>query len=373
MLAPFGVGGLRFGIHASRMELSSSSIIRALPTTAKSLIRSLLSSPLGKPLRSRHSGLGSILLYHRVVDEISGVSAFPSSGLSVHWKRFDEQMGYISRNFRCIDLGTAVRELREGTIKEKSVIVTFDDGYRDNMSLALPILERHKIPATIFVTTGLIDGTAPLWWFEIDFILKHTPFLTLSWRHLDFNYELSNWEQRSAALTELNSVMKTLSLKDQGELLELLRTKASERFSYSGEMLSWEEIALIAKHPLITIGAHTVNHPVMSRTAESDLQWELTDSRRELEKAVGKKIEFFAYPFGARDQADTRDFDAVKAAGYLAALTTRVGHLQFAHQEHLFALPRIPVDYFDSLDQFKWKLSGLFAMINSGFTPLVVR
>ncbi|HET9933833.1 MAG TPA: polysaccharide deacetylase family protein [Polyangiaceae bacterium] len=170
-----------------------------------------------------------ILMYHRV----ARLPAYDQ--LTVTPERFDEQLEELATNFRVVSLADAFAELERGKPRETLVVVTFDDGYLDNLTNALPILRRHAIPATIFVTARFADGNT-----------RHPRYVNESGRlHLD-----------------------------------------------------WSEIGELAKEPGITIGSHTLTHPFLSRLDASAARDEIAGSREEIGRHSGKDVEFFCYPSG---------------------------------------------------------------------------
>jgi peptidoglycan/xylan/chitin deacetylase (PgdA/CDA1 family) len=126
-------------------------------------------------------------------------------------------------------------------------------------------------------------------------------------------------------------------------------------------MLTWDEVLALDQEPLITIGAHTVDHFVMSQLRDEELERQIRESRDELERRLGHPVHHFAYPFGREEHADVREFTAVERAGFVSAVTTRPAH--WRGRPSLFALPRLAVDYSDTLEAFRWKLSGFAAAL----------
>ena len=335
-----------------------------LPRRIKSLTKRLLSAPGISALAARHAGLSTCLNYHRITSEIYGAETFnPNIYLSVHVTAFEEQIRYLSENYLCLTVPDAVRLLRLGKLPPRSVTITFDDGYRDNLTLALPILEKYGVPATVFVTTGFLDRSAALWWEEQAFILERISSLKIEWQGKPLYWELESKRQKEEAATELRAISKRLDSTAQEQFMELLRSACHERFSYDSEVLSYDELRTLDKNPLITIGAHTLTHPVLSQVPADQVRQELSGSREILEQILGHPVELFAYPIGGKEHASIREFQIAQECGFVAALTSRPAHFQAGHREHLFSLPRIPVDYFDTLKSLRWKLSGYEAVV----------
>ena len=321
-------------------------------------IRAALRSPIGAPVARGFAGLATCLMYHRIAS--GGASDArapfaPNLELFVAEQEFEKQIAWLARNHNCLRLDEAVMLLKQRKLPRRSVVVTFDDGYRDNL-LALPVLERYRVPATIYITTGAIARTRTLWWDEQESALAALSSLELQGRRWD----LSTSELKGRAFGDLNRLFKSMQPAAQDELMSALRSRAGSEPIFRDEtILSWEEVRTLDRHPLITIGAHTVDHHVMTQLSENELEHQLTASRTELEHQLGHPVEHFAYPFGAVEHAAEREFNAAARAGFASAVTTRPGH--WRPQSRLHALPRIAVDFSDTMDDFDWKVNGGYA------------
>lgn len=328
------------------------------------LRRLLADSALTAPLRRAWSGLGTCLMYHRLCsDDFEPDGRFwPNRELVVRESEFDRQMNHLARNYNCLSLPDAVRMLRKGRLSKGSVIVTFDDGYLDNLTLALPILKTHGVPATIYVTTGMVENTTTPWWYELEQIIRHRDRLEFEWNGRPQSTKIVDPRRKRECYARLNRMMKRMNPVDQRVLLERLRDAEGKRLQYGGEVLDRSQVRQLAKEPLITIGAHTHRHPVLSSLSEKLLRLELQESRQLLEEWTGRPVTHLAYPFGGRRQAGRREFRAAEEAGFESATTTRLGHLYASHASRLFALPRIAIGHDDTMTRFRWKLSGLECM-----------
>jgi peptidoglycan/xylan/chitin deacetylase (PgdA/CDA1 family) len=123
-------------------------------------------------------------------------------------------------------------------------------------------------------------------------------------------------------------------------------------------MLTWDDIVELDREPLITIGAHTIDHFVSSQLTPEELTRQAGGSRDHLERRLGHPIEHFAYPFGRAEHASTREFAIIAAAGFASAVTTRPHHWRADSRATMHALPRFAVDYSDTMEDFRWKLGG---------------
>ena len=153
-------------------------------------------------------------------------------------------------------------------------------------------------------------------------------------------------------------------------MIEELRAEFSAT-QLSDLFLTWDEVRELSNHPLVTIGAHTLSHCVLSQETESDALKEINESKREIEEHIGKPCEHFAYPYGDRQAVGRRDAMLAQKAGFLTAVSTRSGHIFLKHLEHQHILPRLTIDFFDDLKRFKRKLNGTEAICTEPLNPLV--
>lgn len=333
----------------------------------KKLAKSLLLSPLGTPLSMLAGGGATCLMYHHIAPGPARREARfqPNLELFVAEEELDKQAAYLARNHDCLAIGEAVALLQAGRLPRRAAVVTFDDGYRDNL-LAVPILKRHGVPATIYITTGAIARARTFWWDEHEAILGALEWLELTWKGTAHRWELGTRDLKERAFADLNRMFKALPPPGQDELLAVLRASAEAAglpppYFDPEAMLTWDEVIALDREPLITIGAHTVDHFVMRQLRDDELERQVRESRDELERRLGHPVRHFAYPFGREEHADAREFAAVERAGFVSAVTTRPAH--WRGNVSLHALPRLAVDYSDALEDFRWKLSGFAAML----------
>ncbi len=325
-------------------------------------------SRLARPVGSIVAGLGCCLMYHRICPDESdypeaGVRFDPNRELRVDVSAFDAQMRFLSQHCNCLALPEAVELLRTGRLPSKSVVVTFDDGYLDNLTLALPILRTHQVPATVYVTTGIIENTASLWWAELEHLIANSQELRIRQGHRVRHIRLDNADARQRAFNELNRQLKTMQPAEQDEFMDMLRQQtASSPFNYAEQVLNRQQLLELASDPLITIGAHTHHHPVLGRLPDIRMRHEINRSRELLERWLSRPIEHLAYPFGGDQHAGEREFRVARELGFTSAVTTRTGHFHEFHRNYLCALPRIAIGMGDSMERFEWKLGGFHCL-----------
>lgn len=280
----------------------------------------------------------TILTYHRVVAPMEGYPIHhPFSGLVVTKDQFEQQLKFLRTNYAVISLSELAIKLQHKEDTSNCVVLTFDDGYLDNLTLALPLLEKYQVPATVFITTGLIDRTASLWWFELEYLLAGNDRL---------------YEQ----IGNYASILKSLNLVQQSEVLQSLR-KNRAPFSYDHLLLTWAGVQTLAQSRFIEIGVHTKTHAVLSKLEPNALEDELRQSKVILEEKLQKPLGLFSYPYGTANEAGSREYECVEKIPFKAAVTTIAGHCT---NSRLAALPRIAIDCNDSIQDVAWKLSGFY-------------
>ncbi|MFU8831344.1 MAG: polysaccharide deacetylase family protein, partial [Wenzhouxiangella sp.] len=209
-------------------------------------------SRLARTVGSVWAGLGCCLMYHRVsADEPAQTTSEarfdPNRELRVGVDTFDAQMRFLSRNYHCLALPEAIELLRAGRLPHKSVVVTFDDGYLDNLTLALPILRAHKVPATVYVATGMIENTASLWWQELEHIIATNKELRVRQGDRVRHFRLDSAGARQRAYSELNHSLKSMNSTQQDEFMDVLRQQSdSGDFSYADQVLDRQQLLELA-------------------------------------------------------------------------------------------------------------------------------
>ncbi|MBI3544068.1 MAG: polysaccharide deacetylase family protein [Deltaproteobacteria bacterium] len=308
-----------------------------------------------------------VLNYHRV-------NAIPScaSNLTVTAENFREHMRVLRERYEPIrldslsDLEQAFRARANG---KKRVAVTFDDGYADTFNKALPALDEFQVPATVFVTTGNLDGSREFWWDEVEeLVMERIPD-----DKLDSIFGLVGdgpiepkvtvpacAKRRSTYYAQLTPLLKYSTEKEiqliMAKLRKLAGCGALERDTHRS--MTVEELKRLAANPLIEIGAHTVNHLCLSTLERHRQHEELRSSKEFLERTLGIKVTSVAYPFGD-ESAYNRDTLAVdQELDFSLGLTTRPGVV--SPRTRKYEVPRMfvknwTVDEFDrSLKKFFW-------------------
>jgi peptidoglycan/xylan/chitin deacetylase (PgdA/CDA1 family) len=274
----------------------------------------------------------SILIYHRVVAEPD-----PLAPDQVCAREFDWQLAALSRWFKVLSLREAVTRLRDGTLPIRSACVTFDDGYADNVTVALPILRRRGVPATFFLAIGFIDG-GTMWNDSVIETVRNAQGDTLDARCIGLDtLDISTVGLRRRAIDGLLAALKYLPLEERQKRAEELAAETSRSLP-SDLMMTTEQVRRLHASDM-DIGAHTVTHPILSQLDPERADNEIRDGKRRLEAITENPVTLFAYPNGKPGRDYLREHvGMVKSLGFEAAVSTARGVSHAASDP--FQLPR---------------------------------
>lgn len=257
-------------------------------------------------------------MYHRIAHD----SCDPYS-LCVAPERFVEQLQVLLARSDVVSLD----DLRQPGSRPR-VAITFDDGYADNLFDALPVVEHFGIPITVFVTSRMVGSTTGFWWDRLARALLRPDRMELSVQLPGGPMSVVTGDDPAAHASLAQVRLRLLSLPVKQ--IEPVVTKVCAEVAPEAEMavapmLTKDELRTLAEHPLVTIGAHTTDHPFL-RAQPLATQFEaIADSKADLESALGVEIRHFAYPFGHRASFDRRTMDAVRRSGFATACSTLRG------------------------------------------------
>jgi peptidoglycan/xylan/chitin deacetylase (PgdA/CDA1 family) len=218
------------------------------------------------------------------------------------------------------------------------IVFTFDDGYVDNYQYAFPIFQKYNIPFTIYISTGLIDGSSMLWWYLLEDIVMQNDSVVLN-NGLSFCSE--SLADKESAFLQIRKVILELPTSDfDYRVRELLSIYTPDPGKYSTKLvLNWNQILEMSKSPLCTIAAHTVSHRRLTELSDKDLLKEMIECKRIIENKINKTVEHFSYPFGTSFEVNERVIDIVKKSGYKAATFANGGQIR-KFDGNLFRLNR---------------------------------
>ncbi len=266
-------------------------------------------------------------------------------GLAVAPEDFDRQCAYLARHYRVVSLDDMVAAFSGGPpLPPRAVALTFDDGYLDNHSHALPILARHGLTATFYVTTDCIDNRSILWTGLLRFAVftSDRPLLEIR-SPIPFRLPLRTPTERKESFTKLIVTMKNVPTLRRLELLEAVRLAAGieDLSPLSGIMMSWDQVRDLHRAGM-TIGAHTLTHPNLPNATEEEARREIFGSRNAIIEHLGGPVRHFSYPNGRGSAHLTETVKRIVGeAGFVTSTTSITGPVQPG--DDLLALRRIGV------------------------------
>jgi peptidoglycan/xylan/chitin deacetylase (PgdA/CDA1 family) len=320
-------------------------------------------SGLGALLRLRPAWRGVLVLcYHRILDG-PGRPVTPGPW-SATQDQFDEHLRLLTRHFDVV----APSDLLEGPDlrRQRLVTITFDDGYRDNYTLALPVLRARGVRAAFFIATGFVDRPRPAWWDDIAWMVWSStrPALAVG-RWLNRPLGLADNLDRQAAVAALTDLYKRLPNDETEPFMEFLAeatgTGRRDVVASQDEWMTWDMVRELGAAGM-DIGGHTVNHPVLARLDEREQRAEVEECRRRLEAELGVDMKLFAYPVGRPDSFDARTRACLARAGVELAFSLHGGYVR-AERWDPYDIPRASVapDALAAPFRAMTALPGLFA------------
>lgn len=295
-----------------------------------------------------------ILLYHRVAN----LEIDPQL-LAVSVVNFEKQIKYLKENFEILRF-----EDNWENIDRPSVVVTFDDGYVDNLVNAKPILEQYEVPATIFVSTGNIGTEKEFWPNELErFIIlnKNLPnYMSLSIQHMIKDFDFSSDRKKIESYHQIHTELKKMQSNERTEFMKelecVLNVDVPARELY--RTVNEKELLALDTSKYITIGSHTVTHTQLSLQPSEIQKWELNESKAVLERILRHSVTLFSYPFGSHNDYTEDTVEFVKKAGYFKAASNYPGQIHSTFSDN-FEYPRHLVRNWD-IDKFKMELYGFW-------------
>lgn len=282
-------------------------------------------------LRRREPG-AVVMLYHRV----AALSGDPQL-LAVSPDRFDEHMRLIARDYQPISLSWLASCMRRGDVPERSVVVTFDDGYADNLTYALPILAKHGVPATVFVATGNLDRASGFYWDKLEDIfltgrdLPERMAIAHEGETIAYAIEPSglgdgdDWNALAEPVTRRQRVYLALCDKLRPMPPAAQRSVMGELCAWAGvspearpthRVMTGAQLRELAASPLIEVGAHTIDHPILATLPREEQHRQITQSKATLEAVTGRPIVSLSYPYGTRSSYTDETTALVAGAGF---------------------------------------------------------
>jgi O-antigen/teichoic acid export membrane protein/peptidoglycan/xylan/chitin deacetylase (PgdA/CDA1 family) len=306
-------------------------------------------SGVDRALLRAYSNHIPILKLHGVIDE-SDTGRWQPTWDRHTAKQLDQVLAELDKRFNFISLDEAVDMLRGiRSMQRHCMVITFDDGYKNNIDIALPILKKYDCPFNLFVSTRFVSERQPFWIDRLDYALQQSTEADAKFQsdHIDFQFELGTREKLAESYKNFRRQSATEYEDDylRNELISEFATRLEEssgkRLQDEFESDVWSQTVLVSDLQGMgdrdCIGAHTVNHVRLEGINTKQIDYELAESKQTIEEWTKKSCVHFCYPEG---EYAAKHIEHVKAAGYLSACTSNVGVNKQGDDE--FQLKRIP-------------------------------
>ena len=319
------------------------------------------------------SGKGFIFMLHRVLpnEERSKYTwnqglAISPEGLERNIKRLQE----LDYDFISID---EVEERLKDNSDKKWIVFTLDDGYSDNLNFALPIFEKHNIPFTIYVSNCFPNNNAIYWWYDLEKYILNNDSVNLN--PININLKVSNQseEEKTKNYKTIRELLRKGDLNlHKSFLVNVIGESLNEYFlKHSSINLTWEELASLNKHPLVTIGAHTLNHLSLKNQNDENVKVQIIKGLEEMETKLGCEISHFAYPYGSLDDVDLRSVNVLRSKNVKSAVLNHPGGIFKEHINYPYQLPRMGLSDETSAERLDDFLSGKLHLNFNGVDKVI--
>jgi len=299
-----------------------------------------------------------ILLYHQIKNPENRFE------VAVSQENFDTHMRFVAENFKVISLKAALEMMRRGEQSDQpAAVITFDDGYRDNLTAGLPVLRKYGLPATFFIAAGSMGNQEPMWTSRVEYYFKKTNARSLRLETLPGlgTIELNDAAKRLYSCHAVKAEMKKVPDEGRIRILEELEQKTGLKSEalrgLASEMLSWDEVREMASDPLVEIGSHSVTHRMLANLSEDEVREELAASKAMIEKETGREVPHFSYPGNSYNDRVRR---IAREAGYEAACA--VDQEICGYGADRFALKRVHIEN-GKLDSFLAEITLLLSKL----------
>jgi peptidoglycan/xylan/chitin deacetylase (PgdA/CDA1 family) len=262
-----------------------------------------------------------------------------------------------------VGLDEALRRIARGATAAPFAVLTFDDGYRDTLSRALPVLERLDAPFTVYVPTGAVTRELYAWWLALRVLFRSHEEVAIEC--MGRRFECSDPAGKIAALKAAASWVH----EDYRRKFALVPTFAAYGISPAAlaeeYFLDCDGLRALARHPLVTIGAHTTSHPALSTLEPGQARCEMADNKIYLERLLDQAVAHFAYPYGDPRACGGREAEIARELGFVSAVTAEASPIYPEHRHRMHRLPRVAVRPDETAETLYYRASGLSWAMNA--------
>jgi len=322
--------------------------------SSKTLIKNLFyfigSKKIIQSLVKPWSGNSLILCYHRI--KSNSDSYFnPCDSLNTSKELFESQISYISSNFKIVSLDEMLENKNDNQFR---IAITFDDGYKDNISEGLPILEKYNAPLTLFISTRFLKEDKQTWWYDLWELFKSNEKIKFSLKNKEFCLRSQSLNEKIKNYNFLSNELIMMNYSDQKVFLDDLLSRYDFKKT-NQEFLCEKDVKILASNDLVTIGCHTHTHASLAHLSNNEIKIEMENSKSYLEDLTKKRVDHIAYPYGRRENISRDVISNAKNLGFTYGYTTICNPLD---SNNNYRIPRHTINNSINIKRLKTKISG---------------
>jgi peptidoglycan/xylan/chitin deacetylase (PgdA/CDA1 family) len=304
--------------------------------------------------RSPDASRAIILMFHQIFENDDSYLREIKAGCTIAF--LESIVLQLRRSqWNIVTLDDALTRIADHPPSQRFAVLTFDDGYRDTLQLALPILERHQAPFTIYVPTGAVTRELDAWWLGVRALFQRHDEVVVS--AMGRTFECADMTAKVAACSQVQQWVHQ-NYTRAAKLGETFRSyKISLRDLNESYFLGPSDLCSLARHPLVTVGAHSTSHMALSALDADAARHELVENRDYLERLLNKPVGHLAYPYGNSRACGEREFALAKMLAFRSAVTASHKPMFAFHRQAPHCLPRVGVS--GTLGHFKYFLATL--------------
>ena len=287
------------------------------------------------------SGKGFIFMLHRILPNEERSKYTWNKGLAISPEKLEEWISFFrAQKMDVISLDEALVRC-ENNDQRKFVVITLDDGYKDSLTIGLPLFNKLNIPVTIYISTCFPNNKTIYWWYFLEeYILKNNS-IDLSVIGLDIKFNCESLEEKNKAYNFIREELRRADYYTHANFAYKVCSLTNLEVLNKSLNLSWDEVRELSESPLITIGAHTIHHVSLANQKEELTKNEILQCKSQIEAKINKRVDHFAYPYGSLDDGSKREFSLLEKAGFKSAVFNHPGSFFSVYGENKFKIPRM--------------------------------
>ena len=324
------------------------------------------------PVTARYSGRGHILMFHRVVP-LEEMSQFGMSAFEITPQTLEMSINFfLERGYRVVSLDEMCDSLISDTDSSKFIVLTFDDGYKDTLTHAYPVLRAYDAPFTVNITVGYAERAAIKWDYLAEDVIHSHDTVAIDTCRGRVELDCSTPASKKQSCGMLQDILYEMSGFESSDGMKTFFSSYFRDVYHKTDelMLDWPQIEELARDPLVTIGAHSINHRVLSRLTRSVAEHEILCSRTMLESRLGVEVSHFAYPYGRLHEAGEREYETARQCGFRTGSTGIKGNIFSEHARHFVSLPRFCLGSNCTEGYLRTIANGSLPFLSNGFRRL---